>query len=124
MNTMAKQRGVTAIGWLVILSLIAFFVFIGLKLFPIYAENFSVVSSLKSLKNDESITKKSSSEIKSIIMRRLQINGVYSITKKNITIEKRGGFLTVTCKYTVTAELAGPLSLVANFEEVVEVRGS
>jgi hypothetical protein len=121
MNTLAKQRGVTAIGWLVILGLIAFFVFIGLKLFPIYAENFSVVSSIKSLKSESQITQKTSAQILTLIDRRFQINDVENATRKNITITKKGGVLTVSCQYSVRTKLFGPLSLIADFNESVEV---
>lgn len=124
MNTMAKQRGVTAIGWLIILALIGFFAFITLKLFPLYAENFSVVASLKSLKNEPQITKKSKPEILRLIERRFDINDVKNASKRDIVIEKRGGVLTIKCVYTVSTKLFGPLSIVADFEEKVEVVGN
>lgn len=124
MNTMAKQRGVTAIGWLVILGLIGFFVFLGLKLFPMYAENFSVVSSLKSLENEPQVTRKSKQEIINLVMKRFQINDVKNATRGCIDVSKRNAVLTVTCSYTVTAKLFGPLSLVADFEESIEVVGN
>ena len=121
MNTMAKQRGVTALGWMVILALIGFFVFIGLKLFPIFAENFSVTSSLKSLKEEPQVTKKTKAQINTLVARRFQINNVKNAGKKNITITKKSGVLTVNCKYSVTTKLFGPLSLIADFDETVEV---
>jgi hypothetical protein len=124
MNTLAKQRGVTAIGWLVILGLIGFFVFIGLKLFPLYAENFSVVSSLKSLQNEPQVTRKTKQEITKLIMSRFSINDVKNATRSCLDISKRNAVLTVTCSYSVTTELFGPLSLVADFEESVEVVGN
>ena len=67
MNTLAKQRGVTAIGWMVILGLIGFFALIALKLFPMYSENFSVISSLKSLQNEPQVTQKTKAEILRLI---------------------------------------------------------
>lgn len=121
MNTMKKQRGVTAMGWLVILGLIAFFVFIGLKLLPVYIENFSVVSSIKSLKSEPQVTQKTSAQILTLIDRRFQINDVENASRKNITITKKPGVLTVSCKYSVTKKLFGPLSIVADFDETVEI---
>ncbi|MGD9000420.1 MAG: DUF4845 domain-containing protein [Granulosicoccaceae bacterium] len=120
-NMVARQRGVTAIGWLIILALIAFFVFLGLKLFPMFAENLSVVSSLKSLENEPSITKQSNAEIIKKIERRFQINDVKNASRKNITISRAGGVLTINCQYEVVQKLGGPISVLAEFDESVEI---
>jgi hypothetical protein len=124
MQTLKRQQGVTGIGWLIILGLIAFFVLIGLRLFPIYAENFSVVSSLNSLKNEPQVTKKSKADVLGLILKRFQINDVKNVNRKDINITKRGGVLTVSVKYDVKTKLFGPLSLVAEFDESVEVIGN
>ncbi|WP_172597679.1 DUF4845 domain-containing protein [Sulfuriflexus mobilis] len=124
MQTLKKQQGVTGIGWLIILGLIAFFVLIGLRLFPIYIEKFSVVSSLESLKNEPQVTKKPKAEILRLITNRFQINDVKNATRKDITITQRGGVLTVSVKYDVKTKLFGPLSLIAEFDESVEVIGN
>ncbi len=124
MKTLKQQRGMTAIGWLIILAMVAFFVLIGLRLFPIYIEKFSVVSSIESLKNEAQVTRKTNSEIKSLILKRFQINDVKNATRKNITISKRGGVLTASVKYEVKTKLFGDLSLIAEFDESVEVIGN
>jgi hypothetical protein len=124
MKTLKRQQGVTGVGWLIILGLIAFFVFIGLRLFPIYAENFNVVTSLKSLKNEPQVTRKSKADIQRLILNRFQINDVKNAGHKNISITKRAGVLTVSVKYDVRTKLFGPLSLIAEFDESVEVVGN
>jgi hypothetical protein len=124
MKTLKRQQGVTGVGWLIILGLIAFFVFIGLRLFPIYAENFNVVTSLKSLKNEPQVTRKSKADIQRLILNRFQINDVKNAGRKNISITKRAGVLTVSVKYDVRTKLFGPLSLIAEFDESVEVVGN
>lgn len=123
MKTLKRQQGMTGIGWLIVLGLIAFFVFIGLRLFPIYAENFSVVSSIKSLKNEPQVTTKSKAEVISLITKRFDINDVKNAGRKDITVTTRGGVLNVSVKYSVTTKLFGPLSLVADFDESIEVIG-
>ena len=47
-----RQQGVTFIGWIVILAIVGFFVLLGLRLGPVYLENFSVKQALASLEND------------------------------------------------------------------------
>lgn len=123
MKTLKRQRGMTGIGWLIVLGLIAFFVFIGLRLFPIYAENFSVVSSLNSLKNEPQVTSKSKAEVLSLITKRFDINDVKNAGRKDITVNTRAGVLNVSVKYSVKTKLFGPLSLIAEFDESIEVIG-
>jgi len=120
MNTMKNQRGVTGLGWLIILSLIAFFAFLALKLFPIFVENFNVKTALKSLKSEAGIEKKSFLKIRGLLIRKLDINDVKNVGAKDIKVNKRKGKLYVTVKYTVKQPLTGPLSLVADFEERME----
>jgi len=124
MQTLKRQQGMTGIGWLIVLGLIAFFVLIGLRLFPVYSENFNVISSLKSLENEPQVTKKSKRDILRLITNRFQINDVKNAGRKNISISKRNGVLTVSVKYDVTTKLFGNLSLIAEFDESVEVVGN
>lgn len=124
MQTLKRQQGMTAIGWLIVLGMIAFFVLIGLRLFPVYSENFNVIASLNSLKNEPQVTKKSKADILRLITNRFQINDVKNADRKNISISKRNGVLTVSVKYDVKTKLFGDLSLIAEFDESVEVVGN
>lgn len=124
MKTLKQQQGVTGIGWLIILGLIAFFVFIGLRVFPIYMENFNVVTSIKSLEHEPQVTKRSKAEVQTLIMKRFQINDVKNATRKDLSVSNRSGVLTVSVKYDVKTKLFGPWSLIAEFDESVEVIGN
>ena len=120
MRNIKRQQGVTAVGWLIILSLIAFFVFIGLKLFPIYLENFNVQGSMASLAKEAGLHKKTKAEIRRLLNKKLNINNIRSIKKKDIKISKRGRIVTVTIDYSVQTPLMGALTLLAEFHEEAE----
>ena len=76
MKSIHRQRGMTPIGWVLVLLLIAFFALISLKLIPIYLESFSVSSVIADLKDEPGIGAKSVREIVSIVEKRLDINNV------------------------------------------------
>jgi len=120
MKNIKRQQGVTAIGWLIILGLIAFFVTLALKLFPVYSENFNVKSSLKSMEKTQGLYKNSTAKIRSLLQRKLDINNVKSVTKKNVKINKRNGVVVINVNYSVKVPLVGALSLVADFYETAE----
>ncbi|MGD8514165.1 MAG: DUF4845 domain-containing protein [Granulosicoccaceae bacterium] len=86
-----------------------------------FAENLSVVSSLESLQREPSITKKSNPEIMKLIERRFSINNVENASRKNISISRAGGVLTINCQYEVVQKLGGPISVLAEFDETVEI---
>jgi hypothetical protein len=49
---MSKQRGITMIGFAMLLGVLGFFAYAAMKLWPAYAEYFGVVKSMKSLQSD------------------------------------------------------------------------
>lgn len=117
-----KQRGMSAVGWLLVLGLIGFFSLIGLRLMPMYLEYFSVVSSMESLRNDSEIKSKAPSEIVQLLMRRLDVNNVRNVKPNHVKVTSKGGTLTVMVAYEVRTPLMGNLSAVATFDKTVELR--
>jgi len=55
MHTYGKQRGITMIGFIMVLGVVGFFAFAFMKLYPAYAEYFGVVKSMKSLQGEAGI---------------------------------------------------------------------
>ena len=122
MRSIKHQQGVTAIGWLIILGLIAFFVSLALKLFPVYIENYNIVTSLKSMEQTEGLYLRSSSKIRTLVQTKLDINDVKSISRKDIQVIKREGTVYIDIEYSVTIPFAGAISILADFHESAEVK--
>lgn len=116
-----KQTGMTGAAVIFILLVIGFFVFIGLKLFPVYMESFKVSSALDSLKSQTDLGKKPTGEIVKSLMRKLQIDDVESVTKKEVSIEKSQTGMTVYVDYEVVQPLFSNISLLVVFEKQVEI---
>jgi hypothetical protein len=116
-----KQRGMTGLGWLTVLFLIGFFVFLAFKLVPVYLEHHSVKSVLESLQEEPMITKQSAAQVRSMIIRRLNTNGVRDIGPKQIAISKKPGILNVTIAYDVRKDMVGNVDVLISFEDKVEM---
>lgn len=121
MRGLHKQRGMTAIGWVLVLGLIAFFAVVVLRLAPIYLEYSKVSSVLESLKNEPGITRSSKTEISKLIGRRFDVNDVDNVKAKDAEIKTQNGRLTVTMKYERRTNLLGNIDLVAKFDKSIEV---
>ena len=120
-SLLAKQRGMTGLGWLTVLALIAFFALVTLKLAPIYLDHYSVASTVKSLEKEPLITRKSPAEIRKLLNRRLKINYVSDLPKNAIKIKKTGGVLKVDVDYQVKEHLFGNIDLLVSFQEQIEL---
>ncbi len=115
------QQGLTFISLVFILGLIAFFVLLGLKIGPIYLNHSKVVSTLSELKRTPDIEYQSESEIRNSLSKRFNINYVNDVTQENITITRNENYLKIVIEYEVVKNIAGNLSVLITFNDVMEV---
>ena len=121
MNTWHHQRGMTAIGWLLVLGLIAFFTLVTLRLVPMYLEYAKVVSTLESLENEPGISNMAKPEIVSLIARRFDVNDVRNVDPKKALITKERGVLKIGFSYERREHLVSNIDVVGKFDKFVEV---
>lgn len=119
--TPVRQRGMTTIGLLLILAMAAFFVLIGLKLYPVYYDSFKVGSALDSLKADPSLATKTSAEVVDRLLKRLSIDNVDHVEKSDVTVEKSGRGIRVAVEYEARKNIVGNVDVVVSFSKAVEV---
>jgi hypothetical protein len=115
------QKGMTAIGWMLVLGLIAFFTLITLRMLPLYLEFSKVVSTLESLKEQPNITKQTKSEIVRLVRKRFDVNDVDNVDPKLIKVSMDKGVLKVGINYERREHLVGNVDIVAIFDKQVEV---
>ena len=118
------QKGMTAIGWMLVLGLIAFFTLITLRMVPLYMEYGKVASTLESLKDQPNIAQHTKSEIVKIVSKRFDVNDVKNVDPKLIKISKDRGRMKVGISYERREHLVGNVDIVAIFDKQVEVTGN
>jgi len=111
----------TAIAIALILMMVGFFAYIGLKLFPIYMESFKVNSALDSLKNEPGVATKPGGTIVTLLMKRLDIDDVESVTRQEVSVERSTSGVNVYVDYEVEKYLFSNISLLVVFEKSVEI---
>lgn len=116
-----RQQGLTFISLVFILGLIAFFVLLGLKIGPIYLDHSKVASVLAEIEETADVQDKSEAEIRDSLSKRFNINYVSDVTQDDITITKQGNYLKVAIEYEVVKKIAGNLSVLVEFNDVIEV---
>ncbi|HEY9149102.1 MAG TPA: DUF4845 domain-containing protein [Gammaproteobacteria bacterium] len=118
------QHGATLWSVVFILFLIGFSVFVTLKLFPVYMEDFSIVSSLESLENDPAAEYLGAGKVKSAVMKRFGVNNVNVVSSEDVSITRDGNFYFVDVDYEVTVPFIGNISLLVTFSHSASVRAS
>ena len=117
-----NQRGMTAIGWLIVLALVAFFALLAIRLTPMYMEAFEVKSGLESLKNEPFITQKSKPEIFKLMRRRFDVDNIDDVDLgKSLTVEKSGGILRISLNYELRRHIVGNVDVIGSFNPKVEI---
>ena len=119
--TPRRQRGMTTIGLVLVLTMVAFFVLIGLKLYPIYYDSFKVGAALDSLKADPTLASKTSAEVVDRLMKRLSIDNVDHVEKSDVTVEKSGKGIRVLVEYEARKNVVGNVDVMVSFSKAVEV---
>jgi len=117
----SSQRGMTMIGWILVLGLIAFFTLLTLRLLPLYLNNFKIKSSLASLKEEPHITQKSKAEVWKLLYKRFYINAADTVEKKDVTITKSTGTMKIVVDYETRVNIAGNVDAVVSFTEKLDL---
>ncbi len=70
-NLTSKQRGITFLGFLIVMGVIALVVFLALRLYPVYYEKYQVVNALKGAANHPNAESMPKSELRRLFLRNL-----------------------------------------------------
>lgn len=120
MSHAAKQRGITLIGFVFMLAIAGFFAFLGMRLFPVYSEYYSVQSDMKGLANEPGVANMSPEKIRDLLNRRFYISYVESVKPEHIKITRNNGY-NLRIAYEVRRPLLYNLDFVAKFDKTVQL---
>lgn len=116
----SRQRGMTMIGWLILLAMLGFFVLVGLRLMPAYMEYFKVVNSVKSVA-EQATADTSAADIRTALNRRFVVNDVSAISGSDVKLIKDGNKASLHFEYEVRTPMMGNVDAVVMFERSFEV---
>jgi len=116
MKKMKTQRGMTLTSFLVVLIVVGFFLYIGMKLFPMYQEYYAVRSAMKSLAKEPSVGTMAPAQIQELFFKRLYINYSDNVKPANVKFNRRDNGWTLNVNYEVRRPLVGNLDVVGKLE--------
>jgi hypothetical protein len=109
------QSGITLLGFIVVLAVVGLFAYIGMKLFPMYSEFYSVKSALKGLANEPGIGNTDPAKIQDLFFRRLYISYSENVQKENVKIKRVDNGWQMDVSYEVRKPMIANLDVVGKF---------
>ncbi len=116
-----KQGGLSLLGFLIVLSVAGFAAYVGMKLFPMYQEYYSVRSALKGLSGEPGVADMDPARIQDLFFRRLYINYSENVKPANVKFERTDGGWKMRVNYEVRRSLVGNLDVVGRFDTTQEL---
>ena len=121
---MRRERGITLIGWLVLLTPFAVCLYAGMRLAPVYLNYMKVSHTLDEVQRQFQGGGASVFNIQTAISRHFEIDSVNYPSVQDVIIRRTGTGWKVQAAYYDYAPLFGDITLRVAFDKTVSVSGS
>lgn len=111
-----KERGMTLLGFVIVLAVVGFFAYVAMRLFPMYQEYYSVRSAMKGLAAEPGIGTQDPARIQDLFFRRLYINYSENVKKEHVKLRRVDNGWEMDVEYEVRRPLVGNLDVVGKFQ--------
>ena len=119
----SRQRGATFLGMVVLVAIIGSGLYAGIRLVPIYFEYMAVVRAMNQTAKELSGNATSPQTIRGALDRRWSIEDIKSVQPQQMEFKKTGTGYTMRAWYRAEVPFVGNVSLVADFDKSVDVKG-
>ena len=108
------QQGMTLIGFIMVLAVAGVFIYMGMKLIPMYSEYYSVKQAMEGL-SQEGAGGYDAAKVKDLFFRRLYISYADNIKTENVKVTRKEAGWMMTVDYEVRKPLIANLDVVGKF---------
>jgi len=115
-----RQRGVTFIGWVFLLTPLAIVVYAGIRLTPVYLNYMKVVKALEGAASASKGGRGDAASIQVALNRHFEIDMINYPTLKDISVTPNGPGYLIEAAYDDEAPLFANISLHVAFDKVVQ----
>jgi Tfp pilus assembly major pilin PilA len=121
---MQKQQGMTLIGWVMVLAIIAFFATFVMRLLPMYQEYYSVLTIMENMEIELKNNKLTKKQVISLLNKRFDTGYVFSIKEDDIEISRGKNNVHVSkivIDYEKRVPFMGQIDLIGHFKTEIDV---
>src|SRR5215510_2557055 len=117
----ARQGGATFLGMVIILAILGFGVYAGIRLVPLYFEYMEVGRAMDQVAKEFDGEPVTVQQLRTSLDRRWTIEDIKSIQPKDMEIKRTSAGYTMHAYYDALAPFVGNVSLLAKFDKTVDV---
>ena len=110
------QSGMTLIGFVIVLAVVGVFIYMGMKVIPMYSEYFAVKQALKQMSQESGLSQQDPGRIKDAFFRRLYISYADNVKPANVKLERKDAGYLMTVDYEVRRPLIVNFDIVGHFK--------
>lgn len=126
MHTRHRSRGITLIGFVLLLGVVGFFGYLAMRLVPMYVEYMGVVRAMEQLKGEPNSRNMSPEEVRRNLY--FKFNTQYvdeeAIPPQAIQVKREGNASTLRIKYERRVPFIHNLELLGTFDKTVSLSGN
>jgi hypothetical protein len=115
---MHKQKGLTLIGFVIVIAFVLFIAYLGMKIGPIYLDNMAVESAMNEVAEEKGSAKKSPYDIKLKFFTQMNLNAIDHVNESHIKLV-RGNPARMTVKFETREPIMGNLDVIVRFNKTV-----
>jgi hypothetical protein len=116
-----RQRGMTFLGLITILLILALALYAGIRLVPVYGEYLEVARALEQVRDEHAAIDTNVSMIRNSLERRWDVEDIKGIGWKEVEISKTSEGYEMTADYEVESPFIGNVSLLTKFSKSVVI---
>ena len=118
------QRGVTAIGWLILMIPVAIVFYAGIRVSPLYLNYMKVVHSLDSVATEISNDGQSADGLRNAVDKHFQIESVDYPDKKDLKITRVNNVWQIEANYDDQSPLFANIAILITFDKIVKLKSA
>lgn len=121
-----KVKGITLIGFVIVLAVLGFFGYMAMRLIPVYTEYFGVVKSMEQVRQDPGAASKTLAEVRSDLNFKFSTQYVdeKNVPPQAITLKREGGASTLRVNYERRVPFMYNIDLLITFDKSISLTGS
>jgi Domain of unknown function (DUF4845) len=116
------QRGITAIGWLILLVPFAILFYTGIRVSPLYLNYMKVTHSLEAVASEVTNDGQTADGLRSAVDKHFQIESVDYPDKKDLKITRVGSVWQIEANYDDQSPLFANVAILITFDKIVKLK--
>ena len=118
------QRGITAIGWLILMIPVAIVFYAGIRVSPLYLNYMKVVHSLDSVATELNNEGQTADGLRNAVDKHFQIESVDYPDKKDLKITRVNNVWQIEANYDDQSPLFSNIAILITFDKIVKLKSA